>query len=110
MKFLRLMLIVVAMMFSTNSNALIVMGNPSCGQWVKDRALQAGDQTDALINKAWLVGYLSGLATSKRINFLKNSEAESIYLFMDNYCQKNPLNYVDNGADELAADLIKRMH
>ena len=124
MKFLRLMLIVFAIGFSSNSNAVpyTVMGVRSCGNWNEDRAEQSrAEQSNSrldvlnsiivvLPDTAWLMGYLSGIAESEKKNFLENVSGESLIFWINNYCQKNPLDKLDDAANVLVKELIKRMH
>jgi hypothetical protein len=54
----------------------------------------------------WLLGYLSGIAAAKNIDLLQGAERKSLFLWMDNYCQKNPLKRISDGAHDLASELI----
>ena len=63
--------------------------------------------------KSWLMGYISGLsmelnATILKVDVLKDTDAESLFLWMDNYCKTNPLNTLSDGELELFVELIKR--
>jgi hypothetical protein len=75
------------------------LGAATCGQWGKE-------QTQ--VDKAWLLGYLSGVALTTKKNFLDGIDDQSIFLWMDNYCQLKPLSHVYNGADVLIFELRKR--
>ncbi len=75
---------------------------PSCGEWIVHREKS---DTLALANASWLLGYLSGIATSGKKDFLSGNENSSIYKWMDNYCRANPLRHVGNGGNALAAEL-----
>lgn len=111
MKFLRLILIVVAIGFTANSIAtgFTYIGSASCGEWVQNRA--KGDEK--LANAAqefWLLGYLSGVANGLGVDFMKTANAASIELWMDNYCRNNPLDNIADGAVKLSRELKKKMH
>jgi len=108
MKLLRLMLIVFATGFSAHSHAVLVRGAPSCGNWVTERA--SPNKWNGLANNYWLNGYLSSYAKLSHKDILNNADNESIKRWMDNYCKEHPLNEIDDGADVLIIDLIKRMH
>lgn len=109
MKFLKLILFVFAIGFSTNSNALITMINaPSCGKWVTEHAEQPLP-LEAIYDEYWLVAYLSGLASGLNKDFLNNQDPSSLILWMHNYCKNSPLDYVSSGAHELSDELTKRM-
>lgn len=98
---------VLAISFATNSEGAVeVRGARSCGVWVKDRAEKSEMRVNA--NQTWLVGFLSGLALGTDSNFLKHTDNDSLYLWVDNYCQKNPLNDIDDAGQELAIELMKR--
>lgn len=72
----------------------------SCGVWAKER----GDKTDGY-QKAWLIGYLSGLSAATGVEFWRKDghslDNESVFLWMDKYCRENPLKLISNGAREL---------
>ena len=112
MKFLRLMLVVVAIGFSSNSNAdVAIKGSASCGEWIQYRSPTSGTEGGwrTLVSQSWLMGYLSGLAVGRNKNFMQNTDAQSIYLWMDNFCNSNPLDNLDTGGYVLADELQKRM-
>lgn len=100
MTFLRLMLMVLAVGFSANCNAIQFMGVPSCGEWVNRHSTN-----DGAAMEEWLLGFLSGLAAGKNIDLLKKVQKEYLYLWIDNYCQANPSGRVDNAAHDLADQL-----
>ncbi|MGA7749618.1 MAG: hypothetical protein WCA63_05675 [Gallionella sp.] len=104
MKFLRLMLIVFAIGFSSDSNAVAYMGVTSCEEWVNRHSTNDSSMEE------WILGYLSGLAAANNIDLLKGAQRKSLFSWMDNYCQKNPLKRIDSGAHDLALELIKRMN
>ena len=62
------------------------------------------------IYKEWLLGYLSGLASSSGVNILGDKDEESIYLWIDNYCKANPLDTLSDGSNELFGEQEKKMH
>jgi hypothetical protein len=81
-----------------------IFGRPDCGVWVSKQR-----ETD----KAWLLGYVSALSLSEqgRISglsdpFSKISSTEQIFVWMNNYCQKNPLKDVGAGAFSLYVELL----
>jgi hypothetical protein len=87
------------------AQAVIVRGMPSCGTWVQTR--QAGDMA-SIGNRLWLIGFLSGVAAGTQKDLLKTTDNDSITLWMDNYCRANPLNDLEDGAETLAKELMKR--
>lgn len=99
MKLLRVLLLVFAIGFSTNSNAVISIGNHGCGEWIKSRA----EHTSSWYEH-WFSGYISGLAAGTGIDILADITNESLFLWVDNYCRANPLDLVGNAAYRLASD------
>jgi hypothetical protein len=75
-------------------------GNYDCGVWVKN---------NSVIHKAWLMGYLSGsnskVAKHSYDPLGKLQSADQAFVWMDNFCQKNPLETVGSGADKLFREL-----
>ena len=83
-----------------------VYGTPDCGGWIKQGSSQ---------QKGWLLGYMSGLnvmhevESLKPVNPLKNlNSADQAFLWMDTYCQKNPLENVGEGGWKLFKELRKK--
>jgi hypothetical protein len=72
-----------------------------CGEWVKARKLKRSSP-----HEARLVGLLDGMAIGRMIEIWKAQgnpmSKEQAYLWMDKYCQSNPLSRVVSGAEELA--------
>ena len=83
------------------------LGAVDCGLWLKDT-----DQMKSLY-KAWLLGFLTGVNLSDtkvvKSNFLANlNSGQQAVLFVDNYCQKNPLKNTIDAAMNLIFDLEKQ--
>jgi hypothetical protein len=79
------------------ANSKSTWGSPDCAQWFKKD----------LHKKTWLLGFLTGMNMHKRIDYLdKLNSAEQAYLWMDNYCQKNPLSGVAQGGEALYIELM----
>jgi len=72
-----------------------------CGEWVKARKLKRSSP-----HEARLVGLLDGMAVGRMMEIWKAQgnpmSKEQAYLWMDKYCQSNPLSRVVIGAEELA--------
>ena len=96
---LRLAASVLALAIALPASAVQIRGDRSCGVWARDR-----DQSD----KAWFMGYLSALAVYTDSDFLRGTDNESMYLWLDKYCRENPLKSISDGADQLAGELGKR--
>jgi hypothetical protein len=100
--------IVVSTFLIQPSFGAAVFGEADCGQWItKDSKFIASD-------RAWLLGYMSGLSVlyeieGKKGNPLKKiNSSDQIFAWMDNYCQKNPLKGVAIGGLDLFAELITK--
>jgi len=102
MKLLRAMIVMVTIGFSTNSSAVIVDGAASCGQWAAGSVARSWAH---IADTAWVLGYLSGKAVNSGADVLRNTDKASIVLWMDNYCNRNPLKDVGDGADSLFIEL-----
>lgn len=81
-----------------------------CGEWVKSRKTTVGtiEGFSRLNVEAKLVAFLSGLAVGVQNDFLRDANLESLYLWMDNYCEKNPLSNSFEGAAYLALELTEK--
>jgi len=81
-------------------------GAVDCGEWVNQSKQSPATRT-------WLLGYMSGLAGMHNLNdhldnpLQKINSAQQIYVWMDNYCQKNPLKRVSDGGIDLFIELMK---
>lgn len=101
------MISIMLMIFICFSGASVlaetVFGSKDCGEWIRS-------PTDA--KRQWLIGYMSGLSIMHTLNDRKSdplekiNSADQIYLWMDNYCRKNPLNRVTLGGVELFLELM----
>ena len=60
-----------------------------------------------LITRSWFLGYLSGRADESGRNFLKGTDSDSIFLWLDNYCQANPQMDLDKAGIDLARELMQ---
>ena len=98
----RIVLILAMSVACLQAHAVTVKGAPSCGDWVKDRKAGGWSST---ANLGWLVGFLSGLSVASRNEALKDTNVESLSLWMDNYCRSNPLKDVDDGGMDLFIEL-----
>jgi hypothetical protein len=90
--------------FSNSQQTLRTYGMVDCGEWV-----QANEKIKPLY-KAWLQGFLSGMNLSGtkdlKSNYLEKLNSMSqAYVFVDNYCQKNPLKNTIDAAFNLIIEL-----
>jgi hypothetical protein len=86
-------------------------GSRSCTKWMEEKRLANGAQEmnkiPVLITRNWFLGYLSGRADASGKNFLKGTDSDSIFLWLDNYCQANPGKDLDQGGMDLAHELMQ---
>jgi hypothetical protein len=102
-KYLAVMLATLALI-SQPVFGQVIFGGSDCGQWISSK-------TD--IRKSWLVGFVSGLNTvgvaiGDKDWLAKVDSAEQIFLFVDNYCQKNPLKRIESAGQALMFELTKK--
>ena len=82
----KLALLALFICITTNANAITRMGAISCGEWVASQA-----NTASIAQQYWLSGFLSGMAAGTQEDVLYGVSGESLTLWVDNYCQANPL-------------------
>lgn len=83
------------------ANAVEVRGMCSCGTWIQEKKTNASH-----ISQLWLLGFMSGLAVGLEKDIIKKTDNSSIFLWMDNYCQANPLKDIEDGGIALSAELM----
>lgn len=92
-----------ALAFTRPALATAVFGGPDCGNWIKEPTPS---------RKSWLLGFLSGLnVLHDELNRKPDDpldqigSSQQIVLWMDNYCQANPLERVATGGWALFEEL-----
>ena len=101
------LLVVIFSVISDCANAQVhIRGGRSCGVWIEDKRNK--DTRAEIGNQNWLIGYLSGLASAWNKDILAGTDNPSIFLWVDNYCQTNPLMRLDDAAEALARDLLQQ--
>lgn len=86
---------------STNANAIEVGGMVSCGTWIKESSVGVLRTQ----NQLWLIGFLSGIAFGTNRDLLKGVDKESIIVWVNNYCQSNPLDSTADAGAKLSNEL-----
>ncbi len=84
-------------------------GVRDCGGWIN----RGKNDYERLAVEGWLSGYMTGLSIMRELNGKKDNplgkvSADQIYLWMNNYCQKNPLNDLVDGGSDLFLELMKK--
>ena len=99
---------IAAACMAISVSATQVYGSSDCGTWVAAKTEPLSRRAQEL----WLVGYLSGLNAMHDRTGLKPADPlgrvnsmTQVFLWMDNYCQANPLKFVVQGADGLWLEL-----
>tara|TARA_Y100000296_G_scaffold52238_1_gene59834 strand:- start:403 stop:723 length:321 start_codon:yes stop_codon:yes gene_type:complete len=101
-KFTPTILVVTSLAFSGPLYAVYTeygSGTNSCGSWVKWRKTKSGWHQDG----QWVNGFVSAAGYFGKE--LKEVDSDAMLVFMDNYCQQNPLNKIGDGAKALVREL-----
>lgn len=99
---------------ASSAQAYAIRGTPSCGEWIEGRSNAKGSASgspeawNALTDKMWYLGYLSGLAAGAKSDFLRHLDNDSIFVYTDNYCRANPLKNLAEAGFSLALEAAKR--
>lgn len=96
---------------STFVQAAESRGSRSCSKWSEERRQAEGkepmNKIPVLITKSWFLGYVSGRASLSGEDWLKGTDNESIFLWLDNYCKGHPLQDIDSGGIALERELTQ---
>ena len=102
-----LLTIITFSCISINANAVLTTGVVGCGKWIAASERKASDRF-LLFYQGWVLGFLNGSAVQTNKDILKNTDNESLYLWIDNYCRANPLKSLVDGSDDLFEALKKQ--
>jgi len=110
MKTLSLIVLVLSFTFATPVTAADkddrywVQGRISCGYWVEHRK---EDDWPNTANQFWVIGYITAYnkQTPDVYNIMGDTDPTSVYLWLDKYCQENPLNMLVEGMEILTYEL-----
>ena len=84
---------------AAGSKTVLHLVNSSCGDWVEAR------QKNQNSIQLWYLGFISGINFRAKDDLLSEVNAASAYLWMDKYCQENPLKTVVQGSVKLLDEL-----
>jgi hypothetical protein len=110
----RIIVAIVGVLLVASSMAAPVesRGTRSCRDWQEQtryaKSATEMNKVPLLISKNWFLGYLSGRAEESGKNFLKGTDSDSIYLWLDNYCRANPDKDLDNAGAALMRELMQQ--
>lgn len=102
-----LLVTAISLIFVNQAQAYATYGASDCGEWVTESKSNASMRT-------WLLGFMSGLSAIHELSgrnddpLNKINSAKQIYVWMDNFCQKNPLRTVSSGGVDLFIELMKK--
>lgn len=97
----------ISLVFANLAHAYTTYGAYDCGEWVSESKSNASMRT-------WLLGFMSGLSAMHELNdkndnpLNKINSSKQIYVWMDNFCQKNPLKTLSSAGVDLFIELIKK--
>ena len=103
-KMKKLLLIVILMCTNAVYAQTVIQTQSSvdCGLWVNSRKTNS-----AIVLESYLIGTVNGLALGASIDIWRGTNkllvsTEQFYLWMDNWCQKNPLKETLEGVFDFA--------
>ena len=70
----RVAMVLLLAAISVDASAMEFIGVRSCGAWIEHRT----DRNTAIVDEAWLVGFLSGLADGLNKDFLQGTDNASL--------------------------------
>jgi hypothetical protein len=98
------LLIATITFISINSYAISLFGDGmSCGKWIEDRKKDYGVAT-----RTYLLGFISGLALGTNKDYINTIDADSLFVWTDNYCQANPTEKLNTAASLFHIEMVKK--
>lgn len=86
------------------AQATEIRGFVTCETWIREK-----DPNRVTYNKGWLLGFLSGVAVQSDREVFAGTGNESIFVWTDQYCHKNPrANLGDAGTAYIAEQEKKK--
>lgn len=113
MKKIFLVIITILMMNISNATGVKMEGSVDCGMWVEGRKSKRSQ-----LLEAYVMGKVDGLAEGAWIDIWRSNERnisrDQLYLWLDQYCNKKPLDSMLNGiwefSNEVTGDEYKKKH
>ena len=93
-----LMMVLMSNWIPLDAQALGIRGSRSCGVLIAEGKAETMGRIAA---EAWLIGFLSGLVVATEKDVLQETDNASLFLWMDNFCQREPLKNIAHGGAEL---------
>jgi hypothetical protein len=89
---------------ASNAEAVHIRGVRSCGIWVTETQENGWP---IVATRSWLIGYLSGKVSESGRDVMRGADNASFFLWVDNYCNANPLKDIADAGDALLSELSK---
>jgi hypothetical protein len=86
------------------ASAVDIRGSRSCSKWVEEKRMAYSKKE---MNRIPVLITLSGRADTSGKDILKGTDNESIFLWLDMYCQANPDKNLDDAGPVLARELMQ---
>jgi hypothetical protein len=82
---------------ASSSYNTLGIGTASCGTWVSARE-NTQDPQVSYMAESWIEGFLSAAAPVSlgRIQPLDGMDSDGIFVWIDNFCQENPIKYLSD--------------
>jgi hypothetical protein len=96
------------------AHALTVFGygGETCGAWTANGTPGTGRDGYSLGQIAWMTGAISEAAIllleNRQVDMLRNTDADALIAWINNYCQQHPLNQLQTAINALIAELLQR--
>ena len=88
-------------------------GTSSCGSWTesrRDNSKYGFVLTSGYEN--WVLGFLSGannaLTIEHHADILKNTDLDSVWAWVNNYCQSHPMDQISTAIEHLVVELDRK--
>jgi hypothetical protein len=93
----------------SNHTVVGTAGTSSCGSWTESR----GDNSKygfvlASGYQNWVLGFLSGANTEHQADILKNTDLDSVWAWVNNYCQSHPQDQISTAVEHLVVELDRK--
>ena len=100
-------LLVMNIAYAGSTPTVTGHGNVPCDSWTEARKQ---DDMNRLSYQAWVQGFLSGVNWSGVIytDFLKDGDYADWFVWLDNYCLRNPHSRIVDGVSTLVLELKTR--
>ena len=110
MNTVRVVSIVGLLLFSMTADATMILGSgaASCVTWNGDRQR---NESRSQLNQAWVLGFVTAYnqyKPSPQDPMSKPADSKSLMVWVDNYCDANPLKDIFDAAKALIEDLEGR--